>query len=99
MAINLLDAVQGLITPDLTRTAASRMGEPEGAVSKGLMAALPLLHGALLPKLNDSSTMTQIMALLTNHANNSGVLSNPASVLAGDPSATGRGSTFQCGWA
>src|SRR5262249_9645843 len=86
MTTNLLDACKGLLTPELLGAAASRLGESEGAVSKALGAACPLILSGLAQKSNDPGTMGQIINLLTNRANDPGVLSNPKSVLSSDPS-------------
>jgi len=86
MTTNLLDSCKGLLTPELLGAAASRLGESEGAVSKALGAACPLILSGLAQKSNDPGTMGQIINLLTNRANDPGVLSNPKSVLSSDPS-------------
>lgn len=89
MATNLLDALQGLVTPQLLAAASSRLGEPESAVSKGLGAAFPLILGGLMQKANDPTLMAQLTSLLGSRANNPGTLANPATILAAEPSSSG----------
>jgi outer membrane protein OmpA-like peptidoglycan-associated protein len=89
MATNLIDALQGLMTPQLLGAASSRLGESQADISKGLGAALPLLLGGLMQRGNDSSLMSQIMGLLTSPTNNPNILTNPASAFPGEPSSSG----------
>jgi outer membrane protein OmpA-like peptidoglycan-associated protein len=89
MATNLVDALKGLMTPQLLGAVSSRLGEPESAVSKGLGAAFPLILSALAQKANDPGLLSQIMSLLTSPANTPDVLANPRSILTGEPSSSG----------
>lgn len=87
MTTNLLDALQGMVTPQLLAAASSRFGEPESSISKGLGAALPLILGGLAQKSNDPSAMSQIMSLFTSRTNSSDIVAHPARVLANDAAA------------
>ena len=86
MATNLLDSLHGLMTPELMSATASRMGESEGAVSKGFSAAVPLILAGLLQKTNDQGAMGQITSLLTRRENNPDILGNLTGLLSADPS-------------
>src|SRR5262245_6934486 len=89
MASNLLDELSAAVGPQLLSAASAQLGESQSSVSKGLLAALPLLLGALTEKAQDPSMLSRIMSLLTSRANSPDVLTNPNAILAGEPSATG----------
>jgi len=92
MAANLLDALNGLVTPDLLATVAPRLGESESAIGKGLAATFPTILAGLVQKSGDPKTMDQIMGLLTtSRVNYPAVLANPKSVLPGDSSGASLG--------
>src|SRR5262245_5454301 len=81
MATHLLDELKALVTPQLLSAASSRLGESEASVSKALFAAFPLILAALMPKLKDSTWISQIMSLFTGRANFADVLANPKGAL------------------
>jgi outer membrane protein OmpA-like peptidoglycan-associated protein len=86
MSSSLLDSLTGLITPDLIGKAASYLGDPEGSVSKGIAAALPLVLGGVATKASDQGFANGLFDLVSNPANDGSVLNNVAALLT--PSAT-----------
>jgi OmpA-OmpF porin, OOP family len=76
---SLLDGIRALVTPAfLTRTSA-QIGEPEAAVSKGLLAGLPALLLSLANHSEDSLFMGQVASLATSAAAaDAGLMNTPA---------------------
>ena len=66
MPNNLLDAFQGLLSPDVVGRMASATGEPNLAVSKAASAAGPLILAGLVQQAGDLGLMTRVMGLLNS---------------------------------
>jgi OOP family OmpA-OmpF porin len=81
MAENLLDSLKSLVIPQVLSQAASAFGESEGAISRGLGAAIPSLLAGLLSKAGDQGIMSQIFGLLSDPANDRTSLSNVGGLL------------------
>ena len=88
LALNSLDTLRAVTGPEFVDAAASRYGESEGAVSKALGGAFPLMLSGLLQKTNDTGAMGQIMSVLANRANSAEVLGSAKSLLYDDPSSS-----------
>lgn len=81
MSFNLLDAVQGAITPNLVSQAASLFGENESGLSKALSAGVPaLLSGVLSNAQSDGGTN---VLQLAKQAAGSGILDNLGGLFSG----------------
>lgn len=65
---SLLDGIRELVTPAFLSRTSTQIGEPEAAVSKGLMAGLPALLLSLANRSDDSSFMSQVASLATSAA-------------------------------
>lgn len=86
MPNDLLASLKGLITPELVGNAASALGEPEPAVSKGVVAAFPVLLSGLAHRSSDSAFASTLYDLVRDPASDRGLLENAGSLLA--PGAT-----------
>ena len=80
---SLLDSLSDLVTPDTTRQIASKLGESDTAVSRGIQTGLASVLAGVVSKTGDSGAMRQIYELITSRENNTNV--------AGDLSALVRG--------
>jgi outer membrane protein OmpA-like peptidoglycan-associated protein len=94
--MNLLDAVKGLITPDLVGQAASMLGEQESGITKALGAAAPaILQGIIQKAGTDNGAGILDMA---KQAMGSGILDNAGSLFSGGGSSVmNLGSTLLSG--
>ena len=81
MATSLLDSLGTYLTPDLIDRIGSAIGEPPGAVSKGMGAVLPALLGGVADKAKDPSALQQLFALVTDDANDGSVLRDSGGLL------------------
>jgi len=81
MSDNLLAGLNGLLTPDLIGKAASMLGDPEPAVSKGMGAAFPVLLGSLANRASDPAFASTLFNLVRDPANDGNLLGNVASLL------------------
>jgi len=66
--MSMLDAVRSLLTSDLVSRVATKTGESDVAVSKGLGAVLPMLLASLAGRSDDSSFMNQFATLASRTA-------------------------------
>jgi outer membrane protein OmpA-like peptidoglycan-associated protein len=81
MSMNLLDAVKGLITPDLVGKAASMLGEQESGITKAIGAAAPaILQGIIQKAGTDNGAGILDMA---KQAMGSGILDNVGGLFGG----------------
>jgi heat shock protein HslJ len=78
MAKSLLEGLTGLVTPELLSNAARTIGTSEGSVASGLGAAFPTILAGLAGKAGKPDAMKSVFDLITNPANDAGVLRNPA---------------------
>lgn len=94
--MNLLDAVQGLITPDFVGKAASMLGEQESGITKAIGAAAPsILQGIIQKAGTDNGAGILDMA---RQAMGSGILDNLGGLFSGGgSSAMSLGSTLLSG--
>lgn len=82
MSTDLLEDLTGLLTPDLVGKAANVIGDAQPAVSKGLTAALPVLLGSIANRSSDANFASSLFALISDPANDGGLLGNVGSLLA-----------------
>ena len=87
MPSQILDALNGLVTSDLTTRASSALGESELGVAKGLGAAFPALLTSLADRSGDEGVARQLFSLVTDPANDGGALRDPARLVAERPPA------------
>ena len=87
MPSSLFSAVQGLLEPRIVADIASRLGDPEAAVSRGFESSIASVIGGLANKVGDGSVMRQIFDLVSGAPSDLNV-----SNLAGAITATGSGS-------
>lgn len=94
--MSLLETLGSLITPQIVGSLASRLGESEGAVQKGLQSGAVSLLGALASKASDEGFLGQILGLLTTGAGGTDLLGSLPSLAGGQPNAavTDLGSKF-----
>jgi OOP family OmpA-OmpF porin len=89
MASSMMDAILGMVTPDMKQAIASRLGESSQAVTGGLGAATAATLGGLAAKAGDSGFLGQIMGLVSGGGGQN-ILSSLSSIASGGPSgATG----------
>jgi LPXTG-motif cell wall-anchored protein len=81
MSSQILDALNGLVTPALTSRASTALGESEAGVAKALGATFPALLSALVDKSGDAGIARQLFALVTDPSNDGSVLRDPTSTL------------------
>jgi OmpA-OmpF porin, OOP family len=95
MSSQILDALNGLVTPALTSRASALLGESETGVAKALGASFPALFAAITDKSGDPGIAKQLFALVTDPSNDGSVLREPSSLL-GDrrPPAASLGGTL-----
>ncbi|MCU0381650.1 MAG: OmpA family protein [Chitinophagaceae bacterium] len=96
MSLNLLDAVKGLITPELIGNAASFLGEEQGGVTKAIGAAAPALLQGIINKAGTDNGAS-ILDMATKAAG-SGILDNLGGLFgSGGSSMMNLGSTLVSG--
>ena len=83
MSASLMEALQGLVTPAMLKTASSTLGESEGALTSGLGAIVSKLLSALVAGTGDSSLMNTVAGLVASQARDPGALSDVAGLLTG----------------
>jgi len=81
MASPLIDALHRLVTPELLSGASAVLGEPEGALSKGLGAAFPALLAPLADRSGDTAAMQRLASLVSDPALDTNLLTSPSRVL------------------
>ena len=84
MASSMMDAILGMITPDMKQSLASRLGEAPQAVQNGLGAATAATLGGLATKATDSGFLSQITGLLGGGTGQS-LLGSLPSIASGGP--------------
>lgn len=77
MASSLLDSLTALAGPNVVNTVASRLGEPNEAVSKGLTASFGAILAGLLGKSSEGGTLQQILDMVKGSAGAARVTDNP----------------------
>jgi OmpA-OmpF porin, OOP family len=87
MSASLLEALQGLVTPALLKTASSALGESEGALTTGLGAIVSKILGALVSGAGDQSLMNTVAGLVTTQARDPRALADVAGLLSSGSSA------------
>lgn len=87
MSASLLEALQGLVTPALLKTASSALGESEGALTSGLGAIVSKILSALVSGAGDQSLMSTVAGLVTTQARDPGALADVAGLLSSGSSA------------
>ena len=94
--MSLLETLGSLITPQIVGSLASRLGESEGAVQKGLQGGAVSILSALAGKASDSGFLGQILGLLTSSAGGANLLGSLSSLAGGQPNSavTDLGSKF-----
>lgn len=89
MASSMMEAVLGMVTPEMKQAIATRLGESPQAVTGGLGAATAATLGGLASKAGDSGFLGQIMGLVSGGGAQN-ILSSLSSIASGGPSgATG----------
>lgn len=89
MPSSMMDSILGLVTPDMKRALASRLGESSQAVQGGLGAATAATLDGLAAKAADSGFLGELMALISGGGGQN-ILNSLSSIAAGGPSgATG----------
>ncbi|MBY0506147.1 MAG: DUF937 domain-containing protein [Bryobacteraceae bacterium] len=85
--MSLLETLGSLITPQIVGSLASRLGESESAVQKGLQGGAAALLSSLAGRASDSGFLSQILALLTSGGGSAGFLGSLSSLAGGQPNA------------
>jgi len=62
--MSLMDSVTNMVTPELTRSLAAKLGEQPNAIQQGLQASSATLLGTLASKAQDSSFLGNIISLI-----------------------------------
>jgi OmpA-OmpF porin, OOP family len=88
MASSMMDAILGMVTPDMKQSLASRLGEAPQAVQNGLGAATAATLGGLANKAGDGGFLSQITGLLGGGTGQSLLGSLPAIASGGPTGAT-----------
>src|SRR5271155_5627157 len=63
---SLLDSLQEQISPDVVRSLASNLGEPNGSVQKALQTGSAAMLATLASKAHDQGFLSQIMNLISH---------------------------------
>jgi OOP family OmpA-OmpF porin len=87
MASSMMDAILGMVTPDMKQAIASRLGESSQAVQGGLGAATAATLGGLASKAGDSGFLGQIVGLVSGGGGQN-ILGSLSSIASGGPSGT-----------
>jgi OmpA-OmpF porin, OOP family len=89
MASSMMDAILGMVTPDMKQALASRLGEAPQAVAGGLTTATAATLAGLANRASDSGFLSQITGLLGGGTGQS-LLGSLSSIASGGPTgATG----------
>lgn len=83
MSNSLLDSLLGSFRSQGLGDIASRLGQPEAAVSRGFETTVASMLGALGSKTGDPAAMRQIFDLATSAPHDDGLLSNISGLLGG----------------
>ena len=78
--MSLVDSLASLVTPQLVGSLASRLGESEGAVSKGLTGGAATLLSALAGRATDTGFLNTILGLINAPGSGAGLLSSLGSL-------------------
>ena len=84
MASSMMDAILGMVTPEMKQALASRLGEAPQAVQGGLGTATAATLGGLANKAGDSGFLSQITGLLGGGTGQS-LLGSLSSIASGGP--------------
>lgn len=82
--MSLVDSLAGLITPQIVGSLASRLGESESAVSKGLTGGAATLLSGLAGRATDTSFLSTILSLVTGPGGGSSLLGSLAGLASGN---------------
>ena len=85
MANSMMDAILGMVTPNMSQALAARLGETPQAVQSGLGAATAATLNGLADKAGDSGFLNQITGLLGGGTGQT-LLANLPAVASGSPS-------------
>ncbi len=89
MASSMFESILGMVTPEMTQSMASRLGESSSAVQHGLSAATAATLSGLARNSGDSGFTDQILQMV-GRAGSQNIAGNIASMASGGPSgATG----------
>ncbi|GAC1454459.1 MAG: hypothetical protein PVSMB6_10220 [Steroidobacteraceae bacterium] len=80
----MMDAILGMVTPDMKQAIASRLGESSQAVTGGLAAATAATLGGLAGKAGDSGFFAQLMGLV-NGGGGQNIVGNLSSIASAGP--------------
>lgn len=84
MSVNLLEMLQGFITPEVVKSASAFLGEDdEQKVQSGLGGILPSILGGLLSKATTKEGAGSIFDMITGKDNDDSILDNLGSILGG----------------
>lgn len=89
MSQSILESLMSSVTPQLLGSIASKLGESNSAVGSGLKTAAAVILSALAGKASDSGFLNQLVAMFTNPALGSNLLSNVGSLASGGSSPLG----------
>ncbi|MGH7503294.1 MAG: OmpA family protein [Longimicrobiales bacterium] len=90
----LLESLTSLIPAGSTGKLASRLGESETSVSRGMQAGFASILTGLVTQLQDSGAMRRIFELFSSKSNDTRVLDNVDAYLKSDQPAGAAGGTF-----
>jgi OmpA-OmpF porin, OOP family len=85
MASPMMDAILGMVTPEIKQTLASRLGDSPQAVTSGLTTATAATLGGLASRAGDTGFLSQILGMLGG-GNTQNILGSLSSVASGGPS-------------
>ena len=83
MAVNLVELVQGYLTPDIIKKAASFVGESEPATQKAMNGIAPTLIAALANQASTTGGAEQLSRILDTGKYNGSALNNLGSLFSG----------------
>ncbi len=90
MSASLMEALQGLVTPAMLKTATATLGESESALTSGLGGIVSKILNALVAGAGDSALMNTVAGLVTAQSRDQGTLADVTGLLSGSmPTATG----------
>lgn len=85
--MSIVDSLTSLITPQIVGSLASRLGESEGAVQKGLMGGAATLLSALAGRSTDAGFLSSILGLINGPGAGAGLLGSLGSLASGNANA------------
>lgn len=88
MATNLLDTLQGYVSPDLIQKASALVGESPAATQAAIGGIFPSILGGILSRFSSSSGISQLLSLIPTGGSISSLLNNPASIFTGGSTST-----------